>query len=237
MPGYEPIQSLTVSVPAYNDSQSLRKLVDEAEALCKELSIPFQILIINDGSHDDTLKVARELAKTYGNIEVINHDKNLGFGETLKEVFTLPKTEWVLFLPGDNQFPVSNLRKFLDLKDHSDYIIGYRKDRQDTANRKLYSLVYNWLVSVFSGYHVEDVNSIVFYRSKIFDKIQLKGKSAFVHAEFFINVSKAGFRITETEIFHQEREFGFGSGGNIRVMAGTIKDLLVFAIKKTFSGY
>jgi glycosyltransferase involved in cell wall biosynthesis len=237
MPGYEPIQSLTVSVPAYNDSQSLRKLVDEAEALCKELAIPFQILIINDGSHDDTLKVAQELAKTYGNIEVRNHDKNLGFGETLKEVFMLPKTEWVLFLPGDNQFPVSNLKKFLEIKDQYDYIIGYRKDRQDAANRKLYSLVYNKLVSILSGYQVEDVNSIVFYRSKIFDKIQLLGKSAFVHAEFFIRTSKANFRVTEIEIFHQEREFGFGSGGNIRVMAGTIRDLFVFVIEKALSRF
>ena len=237
MPGYDPIQSLTISVPAYNDSQSLLKLVEEAETLCTQLAIPFRILIINDGSHDDTLKVAQQLAKTYGNIEVMNHEKNLGFGETLKEVFTLPKTEWVLFLPGDNQFPVSNLLKFLEIKDSYDYIIGFRKDRQDTANRKLYSLIYNWLVSVLSGYHVEDVNSIVFYRSKIFDKIRLTGKSAFVHAEFFIRASKANFRVTETEIFHQEREFGFGSGGNIRVMASTVKDLLVFMINKTFSRF
>jgi len=237
MPIYQPIQSLTISVPAYNDSQSLVKLVDEAELLCKQLAIPFQILIINDGSHDNTLKVAQELAKSYGNIQVINHDKNLGFGETLKKVFMLPKTEWVLFLPGDNQFPVSNLLRFLEIKDRYDYIIGFRKDRQDTANRKLYSLVYNWLVSVLSGYHVEDVNSIVFYRSKIFDKIQLTGKSAFVHAEFFIRASKANFRVTETEIFHQEREFGFGSGGNIKVMAGTMKDLFIYMLEKAFSRF
>ncbi len=230
MPGYQPVQSLTISVPAYNDSQSLVKLVDDAQALCMQLGLNFQMLIINDGSHDNTLKVAEELAAKYGNIKVISHDKNLGFGETLKKVFMLPKTEWVLFLPGDNQFPVSNLLKFLEIKDNYDYIIGYRKERHDTARRKLYSRLYNWLVSFLSGYKVKDVNSIVFYRSSVFDKIKLEGKSAFVHAEFFIRTSKAKFRVIETEIVHQEREFGFGSGGNIKVIVNTVKDLVIYTL-------
>lgn len=224
--------SLTISIPAYNDSLSLAKLVEESQALCRQLSIKFEILIINDGSYDNTLKVANDLAARYGNIKVVNHEKNLGFGETLKKVFMLPKTEWVLFLPGDNQFPVSNLLNFLDLKDNYDYILGFRKERKDTANRKLYSVFYNWVVSILSGYKVRDVNSIVFYRSKIFDAIQLKGKSAFVHAEFFIRASKAGFRITEMEVLHQKREFGFGSGGNLQVIAATVRELFLYIAGK-----
>jgi undecaprenyl-phosphate 4-deoxy-4-formamido-L-arabinose transferase len=234
MQSYEPIQSLTISIPAYNDSMSLVKLVDETELLCTQLGIPFQLLIINDGSYDNTLKVARELAHKYGNIEVLSHDKNLGFGETLKKVFMLPETEWVLFLPGDNQFPVSNLHRFLEIKDRYDYMLGFRKERRDKAHRKLYSKVYNQLISFFSGYKVRDVNSIVFYRSKIFDKIQLNGKSAFVHAEFFIRTSRADFRVVEIEIIHQEREFGFGSGGNIRVITATIRDLLLYHLRKAW---
>lgn len=228
----ESIQSLTISIPAYNDSRSLVKLVNESEALCRSLNIDFEILIVNDGSYDNTLKVAEDLAVKYGNIQVISHEKNLGFGETLKKVFMLPKTQWVLFLPGDNQFPVSNLLKFLEIKDNYDYILGYRKDRQDSNSRKLYSLFYNWLVCNLSGYQVKDVNSVVFYRSQILNKIQLKGKSAFVHAEFFISASREKFRIAEIEVLHQEREFGFGSGGNFRVMAGTIKELFLYIAKK-----
>ncbi len=226
------IQSLTISVPAYNDSQSLVKLVEESQNLCKQLNMNFEMLIINDGSHDDTLKVAHDLANKYGNIKIVNHEKNLGFGETLKKVFMLPKTEWVLFLPGDNQFPVSNLLKFLEIKDNYDYILGFRKERKDTANRKLYSLFYNRVVSLLSGYKVKDVNSIVFYRSKIFETLQLRGNSAFVHAEFFIRTSKANFRITEIEVVHQKREFGFGSGGNLRVALNTFKELFLYIAGK-----
>ena len=226
------IESLTISIPAYNDSQSLAKLIEESEILCKALQLNFEILIINDGSADDTLQVAKDQAKKFGNIKIISHEKNLGFGETLKKVFMLPTTEWVLFLPGDNQFPVSNLTKFLEIREEYDYILGFRKERKDTANRKLYSFFYNWLVSVLSGYKVRDVNSIVFYRSNIFEKIKLKGSSAFVHAEFFIRTSKANFRVTEMEVLHQEREFGFGSGGNLKVAANAFKELFLYIAGK-----
>jgi glycosyltransferase involved in cell wall biosynthesis len=74
------LKSLTISVPAYNDSQSLIKLVQESQNLCKTLGLPLEMLIINDGSSDDTLKVAKGLAGEYGNIQIINHEKNLGFG-------------------------------------------------------------------------------------------------------------------------------------------------------------
>jgi len=225
-------QSLTISIPAYNDSQSLVKLVHESQTLCRQLNIDLVMLIVNDGSDDDTLKVANNLAAEYGNIRVVNHERNLGFGESLKKVFMLPKTEWVLFLPGDNQFPVSNLLRFLDMRDDYDFILGFRKERKDTVIRKLYSIFYNWMVSMLSGYKVRDVNSIVFFRSKIFNTIQLKGKSAFVHAEFFIRASKAGFRITEVEVLHQEREFGFGSGGNLRVIAATVRELFLYIAGK-----
>lgn len=226
------IQSLTISIPAYNDGKSLVKLVNESQNLCKELNLPLEILIINDGSSDDTLKVAQGLASIFGNIQVIHHEKNLGFGETLKKVFMTPKTEWVLFLPGDNQFPVSNLAKLLEIKDSFDYILGYRKDRKDALHRKLFSLLYNRLVSLLSGFEVRDVNSIVFYRSQLFDIIQLKGSSAFVHAEFFIRTSKSSFRVAEIEVTHQKREFGFGSGGNIKVIANAIKDMFLYIAGK-----
>lgn len=188
------------------------------------------MLIINDGSKDDTLEVADKLAQQFNNIKVYNHSVNQGFGTTLREVFTMPESEWVLFLPGDNQFPVSNLEQFMALKDKYDFIIGYRKNRKDDARRKLYSIIYNKVVSVVSGIPVRDVNSIVFYRRQALDNIILKSKSAFLHAEFFIKVARSGARMKEMEVVHQEREFGFGAGGNFRVIMATIRELFLFLL-------
>jgi dolichol-phosphate mannosyltransferase len=186
------------------------------------------MLIINDGSKDDTLDTAKQLEQQYGNIRVVNHPQNVGFGGTLKEVFTLPESQWVLFLPGDNQFPASNIIALLQVKDNYDFILGKRRERMDSARRKFYSVFYNKLVSWASGIRVSDVNGIALFRRDILNNIKLQSKSAFIHAEIFIKVSRAGYRVLELEVTHKQREFGFGAGGNIKVILATIRELFLF---------
>jgi glycosyltransferase involved in cell wall biosynthesis len=196
------------------------------------MKLDFDILIINDGSKDDTLDTAAKLIAQYGNVKVINHRQNLGFGATLKEVFTLPESEWVLFLPGDNQFPIANIEVMMQLREKYDFILGVRKERMDSARRKFYSVFYNKIVSWASGVRVRDVNGVAFFKRDILSNILLRSNSAFIHAEIFIKTSRAGFKVTEVEVIHQEREFGFGAGGNIRVILATITELFLFLAGK-----
>jgi len=223
---------LTVSIPAYNDEQSLPKLVEETERLLQEKKIDFDILIINDGSQDNTATVARLLAEKYDNIRVVNHKQNLGFGPTLKKVFTLPESEWVIFLPGDNQFPASNIELFLNESDRMDYILGRRRIRKDTALRILYAGFYNLLVSRLSGYAVDDVNGIVCFKKRILDTISLNSKTSFIHAELFLESKRKGFAVKEIDIIHHEREFGRGSGGKWSVIVPTVLELFTYIAKK-----
>jgi hypothetical protein len=223
---------LTISIPTYNDNKSLIKLVDEAHAVCTEQKITFDILIVNDGSGDNTLEVAGQLAQKYNNISILNHEKNLGFGPTLKQVFTTPKTEWILFLPGDNQFPASNLNTFFTLKDEYDFVLGKRTIRKDSALRILYAGFYNRLVSLLGGYPVADVNGIVFFKTAIFEKVKLKSTSSFIHAELFLEANRNKYKVKEVAIIHKEREFGKGSGGKWTVIIPSVLDLFMYVLKK-----
>lgn len=222
---------LTVSIPAYNDEHSLLKLVEETQTVCDRLDIDVQILIINDGSTDNTENTAIHLSDKYKNVEVLKHDRNFGFGPTLKEVFTFPKTEWVLFLPGDNQFPASNIELLLSLRKNYDFILGKRKIRRDSILRLFYAGFYNRLVSWLSGYKVEDVNGIAFFKSAVFEKIQLRTVSSFIHAEFFLEAKRHGYNVAEIDVVHKEREFGKGSGGKWSVIIPSVIDLLRYLLK------
>ncbi|MBL7777675.1 MAG: glycosyltransferase family 2 protein [Chitinophagales bacterium] len=222
----------TISIPAYNDSQSLQQLVNEAIALKHANGLDFDILIIDDGSADDTLAVAKKLKLNHAEITLISHERNLGFGTTLKEVFTLPKTDWVLFLPGDNQFPVNNLMLFLPLTYSYDYIIGFRQLRKDLFHRKFYSFIYNFLLGLLFNVKPQDVNSIVFFNKSVLRGRDFKSKSAFIHAELYLLMREQGGRIAEIPIVHQERAFGFGSGGNIKVIINTVIDLILYCFRK-----
>ena len=196
--------------------------------MCISLQLDFEILIINDGSKDDTLQVAQALSKEIPGITIHHHPANLGFGSTIKEVFVLPTSEWVLFLPGDNQFPASNIPLFLNHRTEADFVLGYRSDRKDTLRRKFYSRLYNWVISYTGGVNVHDVNSICLLRRDLLNGVDLRSVSAFIHAEVYIKLARKGTRILELRVEHQEREFGFGAGGNIKVIWATIKELILF---------
>jgi dolichol-phosphate mannosyltransferase len=222
---------LTVSIPAYNDSISLRLLVNDIQSYFKKFDFRYGVLIINDGSSDATHQVIEELKVQYTNVSSIHHEQNLGFGKTLKKVFTLPKSEWILFLPGDYQFTVENIDRFLMLKNQFDFMIGFRKTRKDNINRKLYSYVYNKLISSLFGYEVHDVNSIVFFKTSLLKSIILSSSSAFIHAELFIKMMKVQVKCVEIEVIHKKRAFGFGAGANLNVIFNTLKDLIKYKLK------
>lgn len=224
--------SVCVSIPAYNDALSLTQLVETSVAHLTSLQLNFEILIINDGSTDTTFEAINTLRRKYPFIKAVHHEKNYGFGRTLREVFTLPTAEWLLFLPGDHQFPIDNIDRFLLLKDEFDFMIGFRKQRNDRLRRRIYSYWYNLLVSIISGYEVSDVNSIVFFKTEMLKNIELKSETAFVHAELFIRMMQNRARVIEIEVIHRQRQFGFGAGGSLKVILPTVKDLLKFALTK-----
>lgn len=223
---------LTISIPAYNDEQSLTKLISECIAVCKAQNILFEIFIVNDGSQDNTQLVIDSFQKQYKNIHSRTHETNLGFGPTLKEVFSIPKTEWVLFLPGDNQFPATNISLLLKYKEDYDFILGKRSIRKDSLLRLFYAGFYNQLVSLLTGYKVEDVNGIALFKSSLLDSIKFKAKTSFVHAEFFLEAKRLGFNVLETKIEHKEREFGQGSGGKWSVIVPIVIDFFFYIFRK-----
>ena len=110
--------------------------------------------------------------------------------------------------------------------------MGRRRIRKDTALRILYAGFYNFLVSRLSGYAVEDVNGIVFFKKSILDTVSLNSSTSFVHAELFLESKRNGFAMKEMDIIHHEREFGKGSGGKWSVIVPTVLELFSYIAKK-----
>jgi glycosyltransferase involved in cell wall biosynthesis len=139
---------LTFSIPAYNEEDNIRGLVEECIKVANSLKISFEILIIDDGSTDQTLNYAKALASDNQLINIQRHMINQGFGITIKEIFMLPKSEWIFFISGDNQFPAINLETMITYTSNYDFILGYRTSRSDNFYRKFLSACYNLWISL-----------------------------------------------------------------------------------------
>jgi undecaprenyl-phosphate 4-deoxy-4-formamido-L-arabinose transferase len=225
---------ITISIPAFNDENSLATLLMETKIVLEKLSLTPAFYIIDDGSSDNTFSVAKKFEQENSEkyfIEVARNKKNEGFGYTLNKVFTSPKTEWILFLPGDNQFPAENIPLLLNRIDKSKFIIGWRKERYDDSYRKTLSIAYNCIISFITNKKVHDVNSIVLFKKELLDGVLLKSKSAFIHAELFIKCG-AKYGYEEIGIIHESRKYGNAGGAKIGVVLGTLFDCLKFVLLK-----
>jgi dolichol-phosphate mannosyltransferase len=221
---------LTISIPAYRDASTIEALVWESVQAAERVTEDYEILVINDGSPDDTGRIVQSLLGRIEKLRYHEHPRNLGFGPTIREVYTLPDSEWVYFIPGDAQVPAEGVVELFRHVDHYDFMLAYRRVRQDTAWRKFVSWVYNSLVSLVAGRRVRDVNAAGMLRKRILEGIPLHSRSAFIHAEILLEVLRAGGRVGEIEIPHRPREFGVGSGNKWRVIAATARDLVRYTL-------
>lgn len=225
-------QSININIPIYNNKETIKKLISDCIEVVNSITNDWEIILIDDGSNDGSKEIINQIAKTNLKIKVFHHEKNLGFGPTLKEVFTLGTKKWIFFISADAQFLPSDLMQMWKYTPNYDYILGIREKRNDCFLRRISSKIYNLIISIISEKRVRDVNSIVLLKRDIINTIELKSNSAFVHAELYLKTKKNNFKITETKIFHKRREHGKGGGGRLDVILKTIYDLMKHILNK-----
>lgn len=225
--------SIAISIPAYNEANNIEVLVENIFQVTSEINnFNFSIFIVDDGSTDNTALIIKKLIQKHTNISVYTHDVNKGFGITIKEVFQKPKTDWVLFLSGDNQFPASNISKMLFEMKNYDFILGYRNIRNDNFIRKFNSYIYNFLVSKVAGRKIKDVSSIALVKSSLVKQLELNSNSGFIHAEILLKSLQKGANLIEVPVLHNERSYGEASGGKLATIMTTFYELLKFWFRK-----
>ena len=219
---------LTISIPAYNEEKNIIPLIYDIINICDLLAIDYSIFIINDGSTDDTEK---KINKNFGNdsrISIYRHERNMGFGQTIKDCFTIPDSEWIMNISGDNQFPAENIRRMIPYCKIHDVILGYRTNRHDNKYRKITSLVYNLLISSLAKKKINDVSSILLVKKSLICDKHFKSISGFIHAEIAIEALKNSSSYTEVELIHRERKYGNASGGKLSTILYTIFEMLKY---------
>lgn len=230
---------LSVFFPAYYDEKNISKVVDKAVSVLEELNLKdYEITIIEDGSPDNTDKVADELAEKYEKVKVIHHEQNKGYGATLWEGFSTAKFEYVFYTDGDNQFDLEELKKFVALVPYTDMVVGYRKKKQYSPYRKLTSFVYNHVLRwAFDIDYIDIDCAFKILPTEIFRKIKVGTKDAFIDAEIMIRADLMGYTSTEIGVKHLPRVDGVSTAARPSIIFRTIGEIIDFRkqIKKELS--
>lgn len=220
-----PLTSVSVIIPAYNDETTIAKLVLDSDALLQQVCRDYEIIVVNDGSRDNTLNVLKELKSQVPRLVVRNHEVNQGFGKTIRELYYSGSMDYVFSLPGDYQFAPKELLTMQEGLQTHDLVVGWRVNRNDPPRRKFQSGVYNLMLRVCYGSTFKDVNSIKLFRRSILEKVKLESETPFVDAELCIRTDRAGFKVIEIPIEHLPRLSQGASGGKFSVIFDTFSDL------------
>jgi glycosyltransferase involved in cell wall biosynthesis len=126
--------SISVFFPCYNDSRTIGDLVEEASRQLQHLTDDYEIIVVNDGSADNSAEVLRALESRVPHLKVVTHPQNRGYGAALRSGFAAATKEVVFYTDGDAQYDVRELPVLLMLlTDDTDFVNGIKMTRQDPA--------------------------------------------------------------------------------------------------------
>ena len=185
--------------------------------------------MIDDGSSDKTLEKMKSLSKTDKRLITISHDKNRGYGASLKTGFANAKYDLVVFTDGDGQFDLSEGVKFLEKIKNADIVIGFRKKRLDNPFRHILMNLLKVWDFIFFGFRFKDIDcGFKLFRKEALQKIMpFNSEGAMITTEVLARAKKAHLKILEVEVHHYPRIYGDQSGGNLRVILRAIKESLM----------
>ena len=212
--------NLSVFFPAYNEEANLKATVNKAQRVLNELNLEYEIIIVDDGSRDNTGEIAEQLSKQDKRVRAIHHPQNRGYGGAIKSGLYAARYDWIAFTDADGQYNFSEITNFLNLTDRADLIIGYRKKRADSPIRKINAQLFNWEMFFLFGLKAKDVDcGFKLIKKKVVDTIgPLQSEGAMIEAELLIRAKKAGFKFIQIPVTHLPRKVGKQTGADLKVI-------------------
>lgn len=220
---------LSIFFPFWNESKNVERVVMNAIPIAQKIALKWEILLIDDGSTDNTLKTAEKVASEHKNIRVISHFPNRGYGSAIREGLTNSKYDIVVFTDGDGQFDFAEITKFIDALPDSDIVIGYRKKRRDNVLRHILMYMLKLWDYVFFRFHFKDIDCgfKMFNRHALDEIMPLRSDGAMITTEILAKAKKKKLRFSQVEVTHYPREFGVQSGANFGVIFRAILESFI----------
>ena len=225
---------LSVIVPFYNEEDSIGRMHAAIVEAVEPLGQPFEMVFVDDGSKDGTLRIAAGIAAVDPRVRVVQFRRNYGQTPAMAAGIEQARGEILVTMDGDLQNDPRDIGLFLDKIDQGyNIVVGWRFNRQDKLiSRKIPSKIANWLIAKVTGVPITDNGcSLKAYRGSLIKAIPLYSE---MHRFIPAMASIAGPRIAEIKVRHHARQFGQSKYGLSRVYK-VLLDLMVIKTVASFT--
>jgi glycosyltransferase involved in cell wall biosynthesis len=217
---------LTIALPAYNEETTLDVIVREAVEVGRGLGEAFEVLIVDDGSTDDTPQVAARLAEEFEDVRVHRHAVNRGFAGAMRSCLGQSRGDYVFLAPSDGQGLLGDLRLFWALKNYYDLIFSLRLERNDSARRRASSGLWYLFLRFLLAYQIPEFSALFLFRRDQIPALTVQVREDGVNflPVLYMTAMKAGKRVGVLGILEQPRRGGQAKGFNVPLIARTIAE-------------
>jgi glycosyltransferase involved in cell wall biosynthesis len=216
---------LSIVIPIYNEEKNIQALYKELVSVLNKISLKSEIVIINDGSSDSSLKIFEAIAKNDQRVKVIDFVRNFGQTAALSAGIENSSGDIIIPMDGDLQNDSRDIPKLLKKIDQGYSVVsGWRKKRRDSFSRTLPSWIANWIIRKVSGVPIHDNGcTLKAYRREVIEGVKLYGE---MHRFISVYASWSGGKVTEVVVNHRPRKHGKSKYGFSRIFK-VILDLFV----------
>jgi glycosyltransferase involved in cell wall biosynthesis len=219
--------SLSVFFPCYNEEANIRRVCESAKKVLADLGVDYELILVDDGSTDQTPQIADAIAAADPRVKVVHHQVNLGFGAALQSGFRAATRTLVFYTDGDGQFDLSELPPLLPLMKQYDIVSCFRLHRQENWIRKLNAWCWTNLVCFIFRIKIRDINcAFKLYKRVIFDHLELRSTGALINTEILARATRHGYVITQVGVHHFPRVYGRPTGANPGVIFRAFRELV-----------
>jgi glycosyltransferase involved in cell wall biosynthesis len=224
---------LSVFFPAFNDEDSIARLIHEALEVAQRITNDYEVIVVNDGSSDGTAAALNDLASREPRLRVIHHPRNRGYGGALRSGFESATKDLIFYTDGDGQYDVREMANLAPLMmEDVDVVNGYKIRRSDSRRRIVLGAVYKFLARLMFGLPIRDVDcDFRLMRREAIQSVTLTSTSGVICTEMIYKLSRAGYRFAETPVHHYQRLHGQSQFFTLRRVAKTGYDFFKLWLK------
>ena len=219
------VESLSVFFPAYNDAPSLPKLIANTFQVLRENVDDYEVIVVNDGSHDNTGEVLARLEREYApHMRVVTHPVNRGYGGALRSGFAAATKDFVFYTDGDGQYDVLELPKLLErMSDDVGLVNGYKLERNDPQHRIVIGNAYNAFAKFLFRVKIRDIDcDYRLIRRELLDAVKLTSTSGTICVELVRKLELLPWRVVEVGVHHYPRLHGRSQFFRVRSLLKTL---------------
>ena len=203
----------SVVVPAHNEAKNLERLVVGLRRELKKTKKPFEIIVVNDNSTDNTVEVLKKLKKRVKQLRAIHRTKDKGVGNTIRQGLNKVKGNFIITLDGDLSHNPKELPRFLKAIKKCDMVCGSRYTKYGKADmnlsRLLISGLFNSIFRKIFGLPVKDFTSgYRIYKREVIDNTKYKSSGFGIYIEIPLKAHLLGYKLKEVPITYKRRSTG-----------------------------